>query len=281
MMKAKHVMKALKLVFLIAFAIFFVFPMVWMFVSSTKTVAEISEEIGTLQSFIPNFNNMEMWLDSYNEIFSRFNFSVHFFNSVFYSFVIVGGSLLVNSLAGYALATFNIPFKKYISGFLIILIIFPFQSVLIQIFIIINKMNLTNTVWGLALPHIGSAFYIYLFMTFFKGIPKELRESAYMDGASDWKIFTRIVVPISKPIFMTIGILVFVGSWNDYVWPLMVFSETSKYPLAVAVNIMNEAQPVYLNQVTAGLTITTIPLLLIYIFGQKYIMPQNTSSGIK
>jgi fructooligosaccharide transport system permease protein len=252
-----------------------------MFVSSTKTVAEIANEMGTINSFLPNFSNIHLWLEPYKEMFSRFNFSIHFFNSVYYSSVIVFGSLFVNSLAGYALATFDIPFKKYITATLIILIIFPFQSVLIQIFIIINEMKITNTVWGLALPHIGSAFNIFLFMVFFKKIPKELRESAFMDGASEWKIFTKIVVPISKPIFMTIGILVFVGSWNDYIWPLMIFTETGKYPLAVAVNIMNETKPVYLNQVMAGLTVTTIPILLIYIFGQKYIMPQDSSSGIK
>jgi fructooligosaccharide transport system permease protein len=252
-----------------------------MFVSSTKSVGEIAREIGTIHSFIPNFSNMSSWLDPYKEMFSRFNFGLHFFNSVLYSCVIVFGSLLVNSLAGYALATFDIPFKKYITATLLILIIFPFQSVLIQIFIIINEMNLTNTVWGLALPHIGSAFNIFLFMVFFKKIPKELRESAYMDGASDWQIFMKIAVPISKPIFMTIGILVFVGSWNDYVWPLMVFTETNKYPLSVAVNIMNETKPIYLNQVMAGLTVTTIPILLVYIFGQKYIMPQNSTTGIK
>jgi fructooligosaccharide transport system permease protein len=118
-------------------------------------------------------------------------------------------------------------------------------------------------------------------MVFFKKIPKELSESAYMDGASDWQIFTKIAIPISKPIFMTIGILVFVGSWNDYVWPLMIFTETDKYPLSVAVNILNETKPIYLNQVMAGLTVTTIPILLVYIFGQKYIMPQNSTTGIK
>ncbi|MGI8385357.1 carbohydrate ABC transporter permease [Robertmurraya sp. P23] len=280
-MKKFNVIMFLKILLLIAFTILFLFPTVWMFVSSTKSVAEISREIGTISSFIPNFSNMSAWFDPYREMFSRFNFGLHFFNSVIYSFVIVFGSLLVNSLAGYALATFDIPFKKYITGTLLILIIFPFQSVLIQIFIIINEMNLTNTVWGLALPHIGSAFNIYLFMVFFKKIPKELRESAYMDGASDWQIFTKIAVPISKPIFMTIGILVFVGSWNDYVWPLMIFTETNKYPLSVAVNIMNETKPIYLNQVMAGLTVTTIPILIVYIFGQKYIMPQNSTTGIK
>lgn len=280
-MKQYIVIKLITYLILIAFTILFLFPTVWMFVNSTKTVAEIAKEIGTIRSFIPNFGNLHLWIEPYKEMFSRFNFSLHFFNSVLYSFVIVIGSLFVNSLAGYALATFDIPFKKYITGTLIILIIFPFQSVLIQIFIIINDLNLTNSVWGLALPHIGSAFNIYLFMVFFKKIPKELRESAYMDGASEWKIFTKIAVPISKPIFITIGILVFVGSWNDYVWPLMIFTETDKYPLAVAVNIMNETKPIYLNQVMAGLTVTTIPILLVYIFGQKYIMPQNSSSGIK
>lgn len=280
-MKKLNITTVLKIVILVAFTILFLFPTVWMFVTSTKSVAEISTEIGTVNSFIPNFSNIGNWLDAYKEMFSRFNFSRHFLNSVWYSFVIVFGSLLVNSLAGYALAAFEIPFKKYILGFLMILIIFPFQSVLVQIFIIISGMNLNNTVWGLALPHIGSAFNIYLFMVFFKKIPKELSEAAYIDGASDWKIFTNIIIPISKPIFITVGILVFVGSWNDYVWPLMIFTETDRFPLAVAINIMNETQPVFLNQVMAGLTVTTIPILLVYIFGQKYIAPQNSSSGIK
>lgn len=280
-MKSSSVIKFIKFTLLIAFAVLFLFPTIWMFVSSTKTIAEITKEIGTINSFIPNFGNINIWFEPYSEMFSRFNFSSHFLNSVFYSFVIVFSSLIVNSLAGYALEVFDIPFKKYITGALIILIIFPFQSVLIQVFIIINDLNLTNSVWGLALPHIGSAFNIFLFMIFFRKIPKELRESAYIDGASDWKIFTNIVVPISKPIFLTVGILVFVGSWNDYVWPIMIFSEADKYPLSVAVNIMNETQPVYLNQVMAGLTVTTIPILLIFILGQKYIIPQDTSSGIK
>ncbi|MCL6573455.1 MAG: carbohydrate ABC transporter permease, partial [Bacillus sp. (in: Bacteria)] len=184
-MKKINIMTVIKLIVLVAFTILFLFPTVWMFVGSTKTVAEISREIGTLQSFVPNLDNITSWLDPYKEMFNRFNFSLHFFNSVWYSFVIVFGSLFVNSLAAYALVTFDIPFKKYITAFLIILIIFPFQSLLIQIFIIINKMNLINSVWGLALPHIGSAFNIFLFMVFFKKIPKELSESAYMDGASD------------------------------------------------------------------------------------------------
>lgn len=280
-MKKYRVTTYLKIIVLIAFTILFLFPTVWMFVTSTKTVAEIANEVGTIYSFIPNFGNISNWFEPYREMFSRFNFARHFFNSVLYSSVIVFGSLFVNSLAGYALATFDIPFKKMITGILMVLIIFPFQSVLIQLFLIISDMNLTNSVWGLALPHMAGAFNIYLFMVFFKKIPKELRESAYMDGASEWQTFAKIVVPISKPIFMTVGILVFVGSWNDFVWPLMIFTETDRFPLSVAVNMMNETQPVLLNQVMAGLTVTTIPILLVYIFGQKYITPQNSSSGIK
>lgn len=270
-----------KLLILLFFTILFVFPTIWMFVSSTKFEAEIANELGSIRSFIPNVMNIGSWLDPYRNIFIRFNFLRYFMNSVFYSFVIVFGSLFVNSLAGYALANFEFPFKKTILGALLILIIFPFQSMLIQIYLIISNLNLTNTVWGLALPHIGSAFYIYLFMIFFKGIPKSLREAACIDGASEWKVYTRIALPISKPIFLTVGILVFIGSWNDFVWPLMVFTESSKYPLSVAINIMNETQPVFINQVAAGLTIMTIPVLIIYVFGQKYIASPHSSSGIK
>ena len=120
---------------------------------------------------------------------------------------------------------------------------------------------------------------VYLFRNFFIAIPEEIIESARMDGASILRIFFRIMLPMSKPAVATVGVLSFISSWNDYIWPLMVLTDSSKFSLQVAITTINTTQPVYINQVMAVLTISTIPLILVYIVAQKYIIQGLGGSG--
>ncbi|HAQ5058596.1 TPA: carbohydrate ABC transporter permease, partial [Enterococcus faecium] len=119
----------------------------------------------------------------------------------------------------------------------------------------------------------------YLFRNFFIAIPEEIIESAKLDGANIVKIFFHIMLPMSKPAIATVGVLSFISSWNDYIWPLMVLTDSSKFSMQVAITTINTTQPVYINQVMAVLTIATIPLIIVYIVAQKYILQGLGGSG--
>lgn len=159
------------------------------------------------------------------------------------------------------------------------LLIVPVETVLIPQFTIMNGLGLVNTRLAVILPGIASVFNIYLFRNFFIAIPEEIIESARIDGASIVKIFFSIMLPMSKPAIATVGVLSFIGSWNDYIWPLMVLTDKSKFSMQVAITTINSTQPVYINQVMAVLTMSTIPLIIIYVVAQKYILEGLGGSG--
>ncbi|MBR6895963.1 MAG: carbohydrate ABC transporter permease, partial [Lactococcus sp.] len=188
-------------------------------------------------------------------------------------------SILINALAGFAFAKINFSGKKLIFGLMLGLLIVPVETVLIPQFTIMNGLGLVNTRLAVILPGIASVFNIYLFRNFFIAIPEEIIESARIDGASIVKIFFSIMLPMSKPAIATVGVLSFIGSWNDYIWPLMVLTDKSKFSMQVAITTINSTQPVYINQVMAVLTMSTIPLIIIYVVAQKYILEGLGGSG--
>jgi fructooligosaccharide transport system permease protein len=198
---------------------------------------------------------------------------------VFYGLTFAFGSIIVNSLAGFAFAKINFSGKKIIFGILLALLIIPMETVLIPQFTIVNALGLVNTRMAVILPAMASVFNIYLFRNFFIAIPEEIIESARLDGASIVRIFFSVMLPMSKPAIATVGVLSFIGSWNDYIWPLMVLTDSSKFSMQVAITTINTTQPVYINQVMAVLTISTIPLIIIYIVAQKYILQGLGGSG--
>ena len=146
-------------------------------------------------------------------------------------------------------------------------------------FTIVNALGLVNNRLAVIIPGLASIFNIYLFRNFFIAIPEEIVESARMDGANIIQTFFRIMLPMSKPAVATVGVLSFISSWNDYIWPLMVLTDTNKFSMQVAITTINTTQPVYINQVMAVLTISTIPLIIVYIVAQKYIVQGLGGSG--
>ena len=170
---------------------------------------------------------------------------------------------------------------KNLLKWLLALFIIPVETVLIPQFTIINSLGLVNNRLAVIIPGLASVFNIYLFRNFFIAIPEGILESAKMDGASIVRIFFRIMLPMSKSAVATVGVLSFMSSWNDYIWPLMVLTDSSKFSMQVAITTttINTTQPVYINQVMAVLTISTIPLILVYIVAQKYIIQGLGGSG--
>jgi fructooligosaccharide transport system permease protein len=264
--------------FLCILAILFLFPMIWMVVSSMKPEADVFNNLTSFKAFLPSLNPAN-WFKTYQEVINRFSVGTYLFNSLFYGLTFAFGSVLVNSLAGFAFAKINFSGKKIIFGLLLALLIIPMETVLIPQFTIVNALGLVNNRLAVIIPGLASAFNIYLFRNFFIAIPEEIIESAKLDGASIVNIFFRIMLPMSKPAIATVGVLSFIGSWNDYIWPLMVLTDKSKFSMQVAITAINTTQPVYINQVMAVLTISTIPLIIIYIVAQKYIVQGLGGSG--
>ena len=259
-------------------AALFIFPMLWMVVSSMKPEADVYQNLASFKAFLPSLNPAN-WFKTYQEVISRFSVGTYLLNSIFYGLTFACGSIIVNSLAGFAFAKVNFSGKKIIFGALLALLIVPMETVLIPQFTIVNSLGLVNTRLAVILPAMASAFNIYLFRNFFIAIPEEIIESAKLDGANIVKIFFHIMLPMSKPAIATVGVLSFISSWNDYIWPLMVLTDSSKFSMQVAITTINTTQPVYINKVMAVLTISTIPLIIVYIVAQKYILQGLGGSG--
>lgn len=259
-------------------ALFFLFPLVWMIVSSMKPESQIYSNISSFKAFLPS-SNVSDWGKAYVSIFHRFPVMRYIFNSVFYATSVTVGSIIVNALAGYGFAKFNFTGRKLVFGLLIALLVIPGTTLLIQQFQIAKTIGILNSPLAVILPGISSPFYIYMFRNAFKAIPDSITEAAELDGANNLRIFWNILLPMTLPTVATVGTLSFIGSWNDYVWPLMVLTNSDQFPLQVAITNINSTNPVYMNQVMAILTISTVPLVLVYIFFQKYLTQGMGSAG--
>ncbi|WP_296225703.1 carbohydrate ABC transporter permease [uncultured Lactobacillus sp.] len=259
-------------------ALFFLFPLVWMITSSMKSEAEIYKNMTSWKAFLPSANINE-WFGAYAQLFKRFPIMHYILNSVTYALCLTAGSLVINGLAGYGFAKFKFTGNKILFSILIAMMVIPGATLIIQQFQIAKNMGLLNTILAVVLPGMASPFYIYMFKNAFEAIPESVSEAAAMEGAGSFRIFWNILLPMAKPTIATVGTLAFIGSWNDYVWPLMVLNDSSQFPLQVAITNVNVTQPVYMNQVMAILTISTIPLVLVYIFAQKYLVQGLGSAG--
>ncbi|MEQ8199187.1 MAG: carbohydrate ABC transporter permease [Clostridiaceae bacterium] len=259
-------------------AALFIFPLVWMVTSSMKLEGDIAKHLSNFRAFLPSSNQSE-WFKSYSEVLSRFNIPMYIANSIFYAVVVSACSILVNGMAAYAFAKINFKGKKILFGFLLALLIVPAETILIPKFTVVHALDIVNTRVAVVLPAIASVFNIYLFRNFFLAVPDEIIESARIDGASTFRIFWKIMLPMSKPAVATVGTLAFIGSWNDYLWPLMVLTDKSKFSIQVAITTIQTTEPVFTNQVMAVLTMATIPLIIVYIVAQKYILQGLGGSG--
>ncbi|WP_371018094.1 carbohydrate ABC transporter permease [Pseudalkalibacillus sp. JSM 102089] len=275
---SKPLKKIIEYSLLILLASIFIFPMIWMIASSMKPEGDIYVDMGSIKSFFPSVNPSD-WFKTYEELFARFDVLKYVFNSVIYAVIVTAGSIVVNAMAGYAFAKFNFTGKKFLFGLLLALLIVPMETLIITQFTVAHELGILNTRLAVVLPMLANMLFIYLFRNFFKAVPDEIIESVQLDGANYWTIFWKIILPMSKPAIATVGTLSFIASWNDYLWPLMVLTDTEKFPLQVAITNINSTPPVYTNQVMAILTLSTIPLIIVYIVAQKYLLQGLGGSG--
>lgn len=283
---ARIVLSVCKWLGLTVLCVLFLFPIWWMVISSFKPQTAIYEQLDSFMTFLPSTWNIGEWFDSYINLFNSFEyFGTAIGNSVLYCAVTVAGVLLVNSLAGYALARLEFPGSRFISTLIILLIIVPVETSIVPQYVILSQLGLlaspASRVVGYLLPSIVSAFYIFMFRQYFMGMPRELEEAAEIDGAGKLKTFFVIMMPLAKAIFATVAIFTFMGAWNEYVFADLMFPQARQKPLQAFLQLVNTYNPKDLSMVMAALTVSTIPIAIVYIFCQRYIVEGVSFSGLK
>lgn len=263
----------------------FLFPVVWMVANSLKDNDTVYLQMDSIWTFFPSTLNVSKWFVSYNKLFNSFdNFGRSVLNSILYCSVTIVGVLLINSLAGYALARIKFPGNKAMTTFILILMIVPIETSAVPTYLILYYMGLLKepmNIIGYLLPGLASLFYTYMFRQYFLGIPKEIEEAARIDGCSRLGVYFKMILPLSKPVFATVAIFTFMGQWNEYIFAQLMFPNPAYQPLQVFLQLINNTNPKDIGVVMASLTLSTIPIALVYIFAQKYIVEGVSFTGLK
>lgn len=261
----------------IVIGIIFVSPLIWMISASLKPESQIFANMNSLKTFFPvsaSFNN-------YVEVFTRMNLPQVFKNTLLYIALNLVLDLLVNSMCGYALAKFEFKGKGAIMNLVVALMVLPMEAIMLPLYIEMSQLGWVNTLVALVIPFVAKCFSIYMFRQFFCDIPDDLIEAAAIDGCRPAGTFFKIVMPISKTVYATVFILDFVAHWNDFMWPFLVMTGEDKRTIQLAVQSFFGTQPVHYSAIMAALVISAIPMIIMFIFMQKYYVEGIASSGIK
>ena len=251
-----------------------------MVVNSFKPDAMITQDMNSIAAFLPplSFDN---FFENYITIITNSSLMRYMTNTLVYAAILIVLSIIVNGLAGYALAKINFPFKEVWVFIILLLMIVPMETISIIHFLMIAKAGLLNTVVGYILPMIVSPFNIFLFRQVFMKLPDDLYEAAQLDNCGPLKYFFRVVIPMSKSIVATVGVFTFLGIWNDFLWPSLVFTSSNLLTVQIGLNSITANDNVTTGQVLATITLVTIPILIVYSLFSKQLVEGAMSSGSK
>ena len=256
-------------------AIGMLIPLLWLISTAFKSETE------NLYRFPPQFIPESPTFQNFIKVWHTVPFGSYFLNSIFVSSLTVFFNLLLSSLAAYPLARLDFKGKDILFSAIISTIMIPFQIVMIPLYILTVQLGLKNTYIGVIFPAIASAFGIFLLRQAFQGVPKELEEAARMDGCSEIGIWWNVMLPSVRPALVTLAIFVFIGSWSDFLWPLIVLDDPNLYTLPLGVSKLDGTFANDLRLVAAGSLISIAPALIVFLLLQRYIVPSEAASGVK
>ena len=277
--KQKHFNIILAVV-MIAMSLFFLFPVIWMLANSFKTDAAITSDMNSLAAFVPPALSGK-FLDNYITILTNTNFIRYMLNTLFYAAVLILLGIIVNGLAGYALAKINFPFKERWLLIIMLLMIVPMETIITIHFLFIAKLGLLNNVIGYVLPMIVNPFNIFLFRQVFVSLQDDVYEAAQLDFCSPVKYFFTMVLPMSKSVVATVSVFTFLNVWNDYLWPSLVFTSSDLLTAQIGLNAITSNDNTTMGQTLAVITLVTIPVIIIYALFSKQIVEGVVSTGSK
>ncbi|OLF19594.1 carbohydrate ABC transporter permease [Actinophytocola xanthii] len=250
-------------------------PFVWMVLSSFKPEEEIRRVPITWLPEDPTLAN-------YAELFSRLDFPTYFTNSVVVAVLTTAGNLLFCSAAGYALAKLPFPGRRVLFGMVLGTIMVPNIVTIVPLFVLSSNLGLVDSVAGLVLPFLAQAFGVFLMRQFILSIPDDLLEAARIDGASELRVFWRIVLPLCRPALATLGILTFLASWNNFLWPLVAATTEDTYtlPVALALYAIGQNRTDY-DLLLAGSVVVVLPVLVVFVLLQRHFVRGIATTGLK
>ncbi len=274
MISVKKIFWTVALVIISLWAITTLFPMFWMF----QTAFTPEEDIST---FPPRLIPSRLTLDNFRNLFESSLIWRWIGNSIFISVSVTVLSLLVCSMAAYAFAKLDFAGKKIMFTSIVATILVPAQVTLLPAFLIISKLNLIDTLWAIIIPSIASPYTIFMMRQYMITIPTDYIDAARIDGASEFGIYLRIILPMSKPVIGASAIFTFISIWNSFLWPLIVLNSAEKYPLTVGLATLQRQHLIQYGLQMAGAVIAALPMIIVFFAFQGYFMRGLMSGGTK
>lgn len=249
-------------------------PLLWMLSVSFMPATEAN-------LFPPRLLPGTVTLEHYRNLFTRLNLARYLFNSTLLAVAVTLIALLINSLAGYAFAKFRFAGRDRLFRLLLAALVIPAQVSMLPLFLLLKQVGLINSYWGVIIPGMASIFGIFLIRQYALSIPDSLLDAARIDGAGEFRIYWSLVLPLCKPILVTLAIFTFLGAWNDFMWPLIILTDQQMYTLPVALaNLVGEhVQDTEL--IMAGAVLTILPVVLVFLLLQQYYMAGILLGSIK
>jgi len=250
-------------------------PFVWMLLGSFKTNGELRQNPPTWWPQAPT-------LDNYRELFTRLDFPQFFTNSVVVAVVVTVGNLVFCSMLGYAFAKIDFWGRTWMFRLVLATLMIPGMVTLVPLFVLVSNLGMVNTYFGLILPFLAGPFGVFLMRQFMQGIPDELIDAARVDGAGELRIFATVVMPLCRPALATLAILTFLGSWNNFLWPLVVASTEDMYTLPVALALYSVGQnSTNYGLLLAGACVVLVPVLAVFLALQRHFVQGLATTGLK
>ena len=274
MQSRSSILKFLIYTLLVFLSAVFLMPIVWVIFSSFKPAGELFTWPPTLLGRNPS-------LDNYTQAFAAGDFGRWFLNTVVVSVLATVLTVIVNIMAGYVFAKYEFKGKKLLFGMVMVTLMIPLEVIMIPIFKVIVSTHMYNNLWGLIIPAVASPTAVFLVKQYYEPIPDALMEAARIDGASEMQILMRIMLPLAKPIISVLCIFSFMWRWNDYLWPKLVINSKTKYTLQLALANFSGEYSVDWSSLLAMSVISMIPVLVVFLTLQKYIIGGMTAGGIK
>ncbi|MEI2455499.1 carbohydrate ABC transporter permease [Lysobacter firmicutimachus] len=259
---------------LIALAALSVAPLLWMLAVSLMQPGEAS-------AFPPPLLPASPTLHNYAELFSRMGMGRYLLNSFLISTLVTAIAVLLNTLAGYAFAKLAFAGRERVFRLLLAALVIPAQVSMMPLFLMLKQMGLINSYAGAVVPGMAGIFGIFLVRQYARSIPDELLEAPRIDGAGEWRIFFQIVLPVLRPILVTLAIFSFLGAWNDFMWPLIVLSDDSLQTLPVALASLSREHVQDNEMMMAGSVVTVVPVLLLFLALQRYYLQGLLVGSVK
>lgn len=273
MKKSKMMNRGITYVLLILFAFIFLLPFIYALYTSFLDLKDLDHIVHASQ----------LTLDNYKRFWNNdaYNIPRWYFNSIMMTTIIIGGNIIINTMAAYALAKLEFPGKKIISFIIVGTMMIPYHMILIPVYVKMAKLGWLNTFASLTIPYLYQCLYIFMLRQFFISIPDSLMEAARIDGLTKIGAFTKILLPLSKPSIVTMIILAFTGTWNSYLIPSTMVNRKEMFVLVVGLNSVKDQFFERTNLVMAGVVITTLPVILMFLIFQKQYVEGVATSGIK